>query len=153
MTSLIMRAHLRQALCPATLYRGPNTRRTLLTLKETLVCPVSSHSDSSHVSSPIYVYSTRSPPRLQAGATAPFLRRPQMARRLSPSNSQPQRRSEVVAMRGTTRSNSSRRDTRRVSWARSKPSRRNRARKRSASRLWCTPMCHWDGPQIALDSA
>jgi len=36
MTSLIMRAPLRQALCPATLYRGPNTRRTLLTLKETL---------------------------------------------------------------------------------------------------------------------
>ena len=46
MTSLIMRAHLRQALRPATcplLYRGPNTRRTLLTLKETLVCARSYH--------------------------------------------------------------------------------------------------------------
>ncbi len=182
MTSLIMRAHLRQALRPATcplLQRGSNARRTFVTLRESLVCPVSSKSD---ISLPIYEYSTRSPRRPQAGATAPFLRRPQMAPHLSTSNSQYQRRLEVPAMRDIIRSNSLQQVTlvslillsspdvcmhahvtlnqpqpqpciQRASWARSKPLRRNRARKKLAHRQWCTPMSPWDDPWIVPDSA
>ncbi|KAH9056552.1 hypothetical protein EDB87DRAFT_1210010 [Lactarius vividus] len=116
MMSLIMRAHVRQSLRPTArplLHHGSNARRTLITLKETL-----------------YMNTVRGHlPRPRVGATAPFLRRQQMARHLSTSNSQSQRRSEVVAMRETTPSSSLQQVILRASWARSKLPRLSQGKK------------------------